>query len=141
MKILTLEDQIGRMVGGVNAWLMHFLKEKWCDAAATVRANVYSGECAPDVTVTPHINASRWAVRCPVCASTQGASRALSRHFCAGCGNQWAGFRWVRIEWPADVEAIEAALLARPDPATRNWRAPETVDSLRAENATRGVSA
>ena len=41
--------------------------------------------------------------------------------------------------WPANVAAIEAVLLQRPDPQTRNWRPGEAMGVLRAENEAHGV--
>lgn len=41
--------------------------------------------------------------------------------------------------WPADVEELEAVLLARPVPLTRNWRPGEDIRDLLLENAGHGI--
>jgi hypothetical protein len=43
------------------------------------------------------------------------------------------------IVWPPDPIAIEAVLLMRPDPASRNWEPGETVADLVMENAAHGI--
>jgi hypothetical protein len=42
-------------------------------------------------------------------------------------------------QWPANVEDLEAVILARPVPGTRNWRPGETLDDLIHENAAHGL--
>lgn len=59
--------------------------------------------------------------------------------WCPLCRNKVAGWRWRPVVLPAEREAIEAALLARPDVATRNWHPGETVDDLRRENRDHGL--
>jgi hypothetical protein len=43
------------------------------------------------------------------------------------------------IVWPVDPISIEAVLLMRPNPHTRNWVPPETLTDLIAENAAHGI--
>jgi len=57
---------------------------------------------------------------------------------CPDCFNADVGRRWRRVAWPPDASAVERVLLARPDPATRNWTG-EPLEQLRAENAERGL--
>jgi hypothetical protein len=61
--------------------------------------------------------------------------------WCVRCRNRAWGGGWRRIVVPPDDErvAIEAALLARPDPTTRSWLPGETVAELRRENAEHGI--
>lgn len=93
----------------------------------------------PTLTAQAYVSHGRWVVDCPHgCGSAQYASHSDLRFFCADCGNQGTG-EWVTVEWPADRDGIEAELLLRPDPATRNWRPGETVEQLAAENVERGL--
>lgn len=91
------------------------------------------------VRAVAEVNHGRWVVRCPFCASAQLAAKTDKRFFCVECLSEQVGRRWVRVDWPADVEAIEAALLRRVDRSTQHWRQGETVGMLMAENAARGV--
>lgn len=91
----------------------------------------------PNLTADAYVNHGRWCVDCPHgCGSAQYASRKDRRFFCVDCDN--AGDpRWIPVDWPSDLEigAIEAALLARPDVTSRNWKPGETIEQLVAENA------
>jgi hypothetical protein len=49
------------------------------------------------------------------------------------------GRRWRPVTLPSDVEAIEGALVVRPDRSTRNWQPGETVDDLLRENREHGI--
>ena len=91
-----------------------------------------SPEGPPAYAVANH---GRWVVECE-CAAAQVTSPADPRFFCPSCGNAAAlPGRWRPVVWPADVEAVTSALLARPDPRTRNWSPPETAADLLRENA------
>jgi hypothetical protein len=61
---------------------------------------------------------------------------ALPLGWCIRCQNRAWGGGWRRIVVPPEDEraAIEAALLVRPDPMTRNWLPGETVADLLREN-------
>lgn len=54
---------------------------------------------------------------------------------CPQCFNGALGGRWRAVALPPDLPAIEAALLRRSLPQTRNWASPETVADLLRENA------
>ena len=81
----------------------------------------------------------RWLVKCPWCHSASLASREDHRFFCVGCRNAGVGGNWVNVTWPATPQDIEAPLVMRPDPMTRNWLVTETVADLLAENERYGV--
>ena len=56
---------------------------------------------------------------------------------CLSCLNGGIGHRWRPVALPADVEAGESALMARPLPQQRTWDTPgETVADLLRDNAT-----
>ena len=89
--------------------------------------------------LVPRVYQGAWIVDCPHCASAQFAGPdgpGADRFFCIDCLNVAYGQQWLRVEWPApsDVAAIEAALDARPDFATRNWDHTENLGRLLAEN-------
>lgn len=91
-----------------------------------------------------YVNHGRWLVDCPFCGSTQVAAKTDRRFLCAGtgsCGNAPAGGAFVPVVWPKDTEAIEAVLVNRPDPNTRNWLPGETIKDLRRENVEHGIAA
>lgn len=50
-----------------------------------------------------------------------------------GCGLTCA------VDWPASIAEIETLVMARPIPATRNWRPGEDLLDLLAENITHGI--
>jgi hypothetical protein len=92
--------------------------------------------------------AGQWVAQCPRpgCLNVEKMGRcddgtigglAGARFECrlshGGCGLTCAP------EWPADVTELEAVLLARPVPMTRNWRPGEDIRELLAENAEQGI--
>jgi hypothetical protein len=85
------------------------------------------------------VSGGRWIVMCP-CGGAQLASREDHRFFCVDCLNAQVGGQWRTVTWPEDAEAIEAALLARPESHTRTWLPTETLSDLLAENAEHGVT-
>ena len=59
--------------------------------------------------------------------------------YCPACENAEPDGAWRRLRFPDDREQLEALLMLRPDPETRNWWPGETVDDLRVQNAEHGV--
>ncbi|MFJ6348673.1 hypothetical protein ACIQKB_04250 [Streptomyces sp. NPDC092046] len=64
------------------------------------------------------INHNRWVADC-TCGSAQVVSPADQRMACTECGRGW-----VLLVFPADVAAVEAALVD-DEPHLRNWVNPE----------------
>ncbi len=90
--------------------------------------------------VLAEVNHNRWIAPCPDCPGAEFVWRdGPFVMLCLSCFNGGIGHRWRRVTLPDDVGAIEAALLTRPLPDNRNWRAGETVDELLAQNAAEGV--
>lgn len=85
------------------------------------------------------VSGGRWLVQCPACLSAQYACEQDARFFCVDCLNEHAGGAWVRVVWPKEREAIEAALLERPDKHSQTWMPHESVDDLRRQNAEHGI--
>jgi hypothetical protein len=84
----------------------------------------------------PRVEWGRWLVDCPFCPGAQLAGPTSAVFFCCDCANAEVGGSFVRVGWPPDEDlaAIEAALLARPNPQHRNWSFNETIGALLAEN-------
>jgi hypothetical protein len=61
--------------------------------------------------------------------------------FCFGCYNIIHTGLPRRVTYPVDEVRgrVEALLLARPDPSTRNWLPSETVEDLAIENIAHGL--
>ncbi len=79
-----------------------------------------------------YVHQDRWIAECPMpgCRSTEFVDPAWPYLVCtAQCGvGPFA------VEFPKDREKIEAELIRRPVPATRNWLPGETVADLQREN-------
>lgn len=86
-------------------------------------------------------NAGRWIARCPFCTGAEYVSLTDPVFFCHECRNATVGSQLVAVELPPAKtrEQIERYLLARPVPASRDWRPGETVKDLQAENRSLGV--
>lgn len=74
------------------------------------------------------ISGGRWVVMCG-CGNAPSADVEWTLAACFECGAIYYAF-----DVPTDRLEIEALLLARPEMRTRNWRPPETVAFLAAEN-------
>lgn len=92
--------------------------------------------------IRAYVNDGRWVVQCP---TGDGGALVLDLaepyFICPECGNRGDDGSWHEVLFPPAraMAAIEAALLARPDRANRNWTYGETVRDLRSENALHGV--
>lgn len=86
-----------------------------------------------------YVRHGRLLVHCPWCPSAEYAHVTDRRFFCSHCLNGPVKGAPIRVEWPEDFAQIEAVLIRRPDPMTRNWERGETVADLQAENASHGV--
>ena len=79
-----------------------------------------------------YVNHSRWVVDCDCHGA--GLARVGYPSCCFDCGRVY-----LRVDFPSDVGEIEALLLRRRDPETRNWIVGQTVADLSAENSEKGV--
>jgi hypothetical protein len=86
-----------------------------------------------DLTLPAIANAGRWGVLCPWCAGAEFA-REDGLFMCQSCWNAGVQRKYVRVSFPANRGGIEAVLVKRIDPQTRNWT-NETIEVLLAENA------
>lgn len=90
---------------------------------------------AVGITAKARIEHGRWIVDCPFgCNGAQFASKQTRLFFCVDCLHSGkAEGRWIAVKFPDDIDAIEAELMLRPQPLTRNWFPHETLDDLRVE--------
>lgn len=109
--------------------------------AGLVAAPRVAPVAASKVETAAYVNYGRVIAGCPdpYCGSAQAVSREDPRYFCVACGNAHVNGRWVKVAFHDDWDEIEALLLARPVPESRNWRHPESVATLEAENAERDL--
>lgn len=105
-----------------------------------------AGFLPPPVTTTAgpparaRVDHNRWIADCPDCGGAEFVWRdGPSVMICQNCLNGGIGHAWRAVEFPGDIAAIEAALLARPLPQNRHWSPGESVADLLAENAENGV--
>ncbi len=95
--------------------------------------------------VAAFVNHSRWIAKCPYCAGALTVGLDEPIFYCVECGMQANGGGPGQPGYAMDVifprfwQDIEAVLLLRPDPATRNWLPHETIDDLIQENIAHGV--
>lgn len=85
------------------------------------------------------VNEGVWKVQCDQCGEGQIAAVTDPRFLCTNCRNESVGGLWRQVRFPKDRETIERLLGRRPLIRSRNWRDPETVADLKAENAAHGV--
>lgn len=78
---------------------------------------------------TARINHGRWIIDCD-CGAGNATDPRWGIACCFGCGAVHE-----HVIFPADWEALEAALVGRPHPRTRNWATGETIEALRDETA------
>lgn len=84
-------------------------------------------------TVTAIVNDSRWVAVCPTCGGAELVATSDPRFFCCNCRNAAVGGQWRTVVFPKNIAAIEAALLERTSPLTRQWSPSETVGDLKRE--------
>src|SRR5215207_8414731 len=129
MKIKTANDQpLVRTMGGYRTFVECLVGERWQQSVNWTT----HGE------VPAYVNRSAWAVNCPFCAGALAAEPG-EPFFCPDCTMQGNGFMAMAVLWPDARGEIEALLVRRDDPNTRNWLTGETADDLARENAERGV--
>lgn len=67
-----------------------------------------------------YLNHGRWIADCtrPYCANAEKLASRQGFFRCSNCHQE------APVEWPADVDDIEAVTGLRPVPQTRNWFPP-----------------
>ena len=89
------------------------------------------------------VDANRWIVHCPTCKGAEFAWKTTPLVMCVTC---WNGanpvpYSFRPVQFPPRMKALEAVLMARPNPTTRNWSPGETVKALEDENEAYGLPA
>ena len=99
-----------------------------------------------EFTVSGRVYCSEWIADCKFCPNAMPISIKDPRFFCShgrcsNGGNNGADGAAVRIVLPEPlmIMKIEALLVLRPQPMTRNWNPGETVVDLISENAAHGI--
>lgn len=87
--------------------------------------------------IPAEINHGRWIVRCPYCSGAELADTADPRFFCLSCLNEEAGGKWLPVQFPANREELEKALLERKQVETRSWLPHESLTDLLAQTLER----
>lgn len=96
-----------------------------------------------DAVAFARVSGSCWIADCP---SGDGDAEFVNfsepLFFCCTCRNVGWEHRPLRVKLPTrqQREAVESALLKRPDPRTRNWHPYEGIDNLKVENLTHGIA-
>ena len=80
----------------------------------------------------PYITTGKWVVACP-CGDYPMASPAWNEARCFACGAIYQ-----KLKWPRKREAIEAALVARPQALARRWTPGMSIEEVRAVSKTQG---
>ena len=103
---------------------------------------------AIDLVAAAFLNHGRWCALCPRagCSNAEQRGRCddettggldAEQFYCrvshGGCGLTCA------VDWPYRIAEIEALVMARPIPATRNWRPGEDLLDLLGENIEHGI--
>jgi hypothetical protein len=132
MRIKRASDQPNiKHLGGVKGSVALSVVRQWGEGA---KMNFEArGDPLP-----VEVNHGRWIASCPYCRGALLMDES-EPFFCPDCLMVANGGYARPVLWPENVAEIEAALLARPNPANRNWTMVETVDALRAENLAHGL--
>lgn len=93
-----------------------------------------------DITADAEVNHGRWVVPCPWCPNAQLGDPEVAEFLCNECLNDGTG-KWVVVEYPDDVVAVEAALDERQRLENRNWLPGESIANLHAEAERQGGDA
>jgi len=138
-------EHLTHVIGGPRACLRVDSIEEYRRWARRVRLAMHL-PAALTVSQTPlvaHVSDGRWCADCP-CGAAALCEPDWGMGICPDCGTEYP------ITFPADREAVEAVLLARPSPRLRHFfpheetatrrglPAGETVASLRRENRANG---
>ena len=90
------------------------------------------------VSVLAEVNNSSWIVACPFCSGAI-LHEPGAPFYCPQCMMEAINCKACYVVYPENRAEIEAILMMRDDPATRNWKAYETADDLRRENIEHGI--
>lgn len=149
-KICTAEDH-WKMLKAEDrrAWLRKMLSRMGRLDLLSVATGQPTGK-----PVYARVEANRWIADCE-CRGAEVVTPADPAFFCLSCLNEGNRNRPRPVIFPDDKEDVEDALLARPEPETRNYTPadavfanpglglrgfyPEDIESLRAENREHGL--
>lgn len=98
---------------------------------------------SPAAALPARINSGRWIVDCPDCGGAEFVFLDEPLMFCMNCFNAGAAAgQWRSVQLPAPTlrDSVEAALVVRPRPDSRNWEPGESVEALQEENIQHGLA-
>jgi len=87
--------------------------------------------------VKAYINHGRWVANCE-CGGAEVVSPSDPIFMCLSCFNAADKGELRKVEFPKDRKLIEAVLLNRKEPGSRNWEHNETLADLKRQNADKG---
>lgn len=121
-------------LGGYRRYVEHHTRARWPMLTQTLRIDWRNtaGE------VLAMVIRGSWRAGCPFCNGSVFCEPS-EPFFCPDCAMQGNQFRPMRVVMPERRQDIERLLRMRPDPNTRNWIPPETVENLIAENLEHGL--
>lgn len=131
MRILTAnQQQAVIMAGGYRKFVEREAFMRW-------HAHV---NWQPQGAVRAEVCASSWRVKCPYCADALVAEPG-EMFYCVNCCMQGNGGKAMKVIWPEPAlrAGIEAVLLCRVAPETRNWLPHESLTELIRENLEHGM--
>ena len=112
MKILNANDNPAvRQAGSYRNWIASITLQRW----GVMPTWATGGAPRP-----AFIQRSQWAVACDVCTE-QVITAPGEPFFCPNCCNVKNGGKARLVAWPHNRDGIEALLVRRADPRTRNW--------------------
>jgi len=119
--IPTGEDTTG---GDYAAFMWGHLADLARAAGVTLPDNFEVADTEP---LLAFVAQGRWVVDCPDCGSNRSMVwSGTPLYMCPHCWNVRCGGELRRVAFPEDRAEVEAALLARPFPADRNYTPGET---------------
>lgn len=133
---------------GLVTWESYFgarslAEQAWKNPSSMRDSTLPADGVSDAATATVRVSGGVWIADCPTdgCSGAEAVNFKTPLFFCCECRNAAYGNQAVAVALPdPDVRAgVEAALLARPAPATRHWAPPETADDLLAENEEHNV--
>jgi hypothetical protein len=148
-----LKDRIGR---GRDHWEMataslgasysdYIVKLFRAGAKHPVSSQFYTKEALEKALSNPigkplpaFINHNRWLAVCE-CGGAEVVDPQHKYMYCFSCFNMLNKGRPRHVKFPHRMKRIEAILLEREDPLTKNWMLTESIEDLEAENVAHGI--
>ena len=127
IKIASHNKQVQQY--GYRGWVERLTRQQW--PGSRIDWSIVNG------AVHAEIARSHWRACCPYC---RGAILIEPNElfFDPDCGMQGNDFKPMAILWPERWKEIEAVLVKRSNPISRNWVFGETIEDLIQQNKDKG---